>query len=94
MKTKANKRQVHRLSRLAVAERKTHRALFICIFLILSLPLCADVEINSDNFPDATFRNFVKEAIMGNANATTLTTDKINSTTKISLNRKGVADFK
>ena len=59
-----------------------------------SIPTFADVAINATNFPDPIFRDYVKTKIMGNANATTLTTAKINSTYKINVSNKGISSLK
>lgn len=54
--------------------------LFLLLALMTSVPMFADVAINATNFPDANFRKYVKQEIMKDPNATTLTTAKINST--------------
>ncbi len=59
-----------------------------------SIPTFADVAINATNFPDPIFRDYVKTKIMGNANATTLTTAKINSTYDIYVSNKGISSLK
>lgn len=52
-----------------------------------------DVAINETNFPDSTFRAYVQTNIMEDANATILTAEKINETTRINVNYKGIKDL-
>ena len=51
-----------------------------------------DVEINKANFPDDIFRNWVITNIAGGT--TTLTQDKINTTTSIDVRNMGIANLK
>lgn len=75
--------------------------LVLLLALMTSVPMLAvidpvvyDVAINETNFPDANFRNYVKETIMGDASATTLTAEKIYDTFEIWIPDVQIANLK
>ena len=51
-----------------------------------------EVEINTANFPDSTFRTYVKT--LDTDNSGKLSKDEINAVTKIDVSNKGIADLK
>ena len=51
-----------------------------------------DIEINEENFPDATFRDYVINKL--NGGSTTLTTAKLNTITKIDVENKAITNLK
>ena len=62
----------------------------ICAFL-MPLSASADVTINSTNFPDANFRNYLKGLDIGKDGV--LTTNEINNTTTFLLADLGISDL-
>ncbi len=54
----------------------------------------ADVPINKENFPDDVFRNYVKNEIIGDSNATVLTGETRQKVTVIEVPNMGISSLK
>ncbi len=65
------------------------RFLILMTVLLASLAALADVAINSTNFPDANFRNFLKSKYM----LSVITTAQLNACTELDLNSLNIADL-
>lgn len=63
--------------------------LILTTVLLTSLAALADVAINSTNFPDANFRNFLKSKYM----LSVITTAQLNACTELDLNSLDIADL-
>lgn len=63
--------------------------LILTTVLLTSLAALADVAINSTNFPDANFRNFLKSKYM----LSIITTAQLNACTELDLNGLDIADL-
>lgn len=65
------------------------RILILITVLLTSLAALADVAINSTNFPDANFRNFLKSKFT----LSIITTAQLNACTELDLNSLDIADL-
>ena len=65
----------------------------VMVLAVMMLAVCAeawaDVAIDAANFPDANFRQYVKDTFDSDGNDT-LDDSEISSTTKIDVNRKSI----
>ena len=61
--------------------------------IIRGYPDLLSMKIDEVNFPDENFRNYIKTEIMGDANATELSTEKRALTTSINVSGRNIADL-